>query len=104
MTSPTSWNFRQAVSQVPGATSLSAPLTELIGVNVACPPGSAPAQPVGSPVGARPTYRAIAIKIGEELLDRFEPPQEMPYKLLTVIRQLDELGQTVERSPRQEQP
>jgi hypothetical protein len=55
-------------------------------------------------VGARPTYRAIAIKIGEELLDRFEPPQEMPYKLLTVIRQLDELGQTVERSPRQEQP
>jgi hypothetical protein len=40
------------------------------------------------PSWERPPYHAIEMKIGEELRERFKPPQEMPHQLLTLIIQI----------------
>jgi hypothetical protein len=40
------------------------------------------------PPWERPPYLAIEMRIGEELRERFKPPQEMPHKLLTLVMQL----------------
>ncbi len=35
-------------------------------------------------------YRAIQIKIGQELKARYDAPQELPFRLLTLLTQMNE--------------
>jgi hypothetical protein len=37
-----------------------------------------------------PPYRDIQTKIGEGLRAHYEPPEEMPHRLLTLLIQMDE--------------
>lgn len=49
-----------------------------------------------------PPYSAIQTVIGEELKARFEPPGELPYRLLTLLMQMNEETRRAEEiaSPR----
>jgi hypothetical protein len=40
------------------------------------------------PPWAAPPYREIEMKIGEGLRKRYEPPQELPHRLLALVMQI----------------
>jgi hypothetical protein len=39
--------------------------------------------------GEAPPYRAIEMEIGKELRGRYEPPRELPHKLLALLMQMN---------------
>jgi hypothetical protein len=41
------------------------------------------------PAGEAPPYRAIEMEIGKELRGRYEPPRELPHKLLALLMQMN---------------
>jgi hypothetical protein len=41
------------------------------------------------PTGEEPPYRAIEMQIGKELQARYEPPRELPHRLLALLMQMN---------------
>jgi len=47
-------------------------------------------EPSHLPYGKAPPYHTIQTKIGQELRARYEPPQELPHRMLALLMQINE--------------
>jgi hypothetical protein len=59
--------------------------------------GHDPVSDWGAPA-YRPPYREIETKIGEELRERYKPPQELPHKMLMLLLEFSGESESGDRS------